>query len=48
MSNIPYKWCDRCFEDITGQVYLEAVGWDDEFNAPIVELVCRECATNEE
>ena len=48
MSNNEYWWCDRCYEDITGQFYLEAVGWDDDFDTPIVEFVCRECATNEE
>ena len=48
MSNNEYWRCDRCYEDITGQFYLEAVGWDEEFSAPIVEFICRECATNEE
>ena len=43
-----FEWCDRCYEDLTGQFYLEEVGWDEEFNAPIVEFTCRECATNEE
>ena len=48
MSNNEYWWCDRCYEDITGQFYLEAVRWDDDFGTPIVEFICQECATNEE
>ena len=48
MSMNLYEWCDRCQEDLTGLIYLESVGWDDEINVPIVEFVCRECATNEE
>lgn len=48
MSMNLYEWCDRCQEDLTGRFYREVVGWDDEFNVPIVEFVCRECAINEE
>lgn len=43
-----YGWCDRCYEVLEGTFYMKVVGWGEEFNAPIVERVCQECATNEE
>lgn len=48
MSMNLYEWCDRCQEDLTGRFHIESVGWDEETDVPIVEFVCRECATNEE
>ena len=43
-----YEWCDRCSEDLEGSFFIGAVGWDEEFSAPIVEVVCRKCSSEEE
>lgn len=45
MSNDDLGTCDRCGGTIGDTGWMKPTGrFDDEFNAPIVEMFCEDCA----
>lgn len=43
MGGDDYDFCDYCHEEIEGTFRLRAVGFVEEYNAPLVKVWCGEC-----